>query len=60
MNTVTIKQVNQYGSVVFKPMCHVAETFARIAGTKTLTVETLKAVKALGYTIEVKADTVKF
>jgi len=45
---------------VFKPMCHVAETFARIAGTKTLTVETLKAVKALGYTIEVKADTVKF
>ena len=50
---IIIKQVDQYGSTVFHPVCDNAKTFALIAKTKTLTHDTLKAVKALGYQIEV-------
>lgn len=50
---VTIKNV--YGKEMIYPANPVAQIFADIAGQKTLSRETLRHAKALGYTIEVKA-----
>jgi len=47
--TVTIKTV--YGVETVYPVCNDAHTFARIAGTKTLTLETISNVKRLGYSV---------
>ena len=44
---VTTRRV--YGNRVIYPHCEVSKDFARIAGTKTLTLATLKTIKALGY-----------
>ena len=49
---ITIEIKSQYGQTVAHPICCKAKLFAKIAGTKTLTLETLKAVKALGYEID--------
>ena len=47
--TVIIREV--YGNPVAYPVCVTAKTFASIAGTKTLTLATLKKIEALGYSI---------
>ena len=49
---ITIEIKSQYGQTVAHPICCKAKLFAKIAGTKTLTMETLKNVRALGYEIE--------
>jgi hypothetical protein len=49
---ITIEIKSQYGQTVAHPVCCKAKLFAKIAGTKTLTMETLKNVRALGYEIE--------
>jgi hypothetical protein len=49
---ITIEIKTQYGQTVAHPVCCKAKLFAKIAGTKTLTIDTLKNVKALGYEIE--------
>lgn len=53
---VTIKAVKQYGSWVYYPVDPNAAAFAAIAGTTTLTENTLKYVKLLGYEIEVRVE----
>lgn len=50
--TVTIKSV--YGTDVVYPMDRDSKVFAAIAGTKTLTKDTLRHIKALGYTIVIE------
>jgi|TARA_R110002074_G_scaffold167662_1_gene328896 hypothetical protein len=45
---------NNYGTQVVYPTCEIGETFALIAGTKTLTEETRLLMKRLGYTFEAK------
>lgn len=50
---VTIRNV--YGNEQIYPVCDAAKAFAAIAGTRTLTRETLKHVRALGYQIQVSA-----
>ena len=58
---ITIKVKNNYGAVTAYPVCPKAQAFARIAGTKTLTVDTLKVIRELGYEIiQQNADTIKF
>lgn len=47
--TVTVRRV--YGNSVIYPSCPTARHFAAIAGTKTLTLDTLHRIKALGYSI---------
>jgi hypothetical protein len=47
--TVQIRTV--YGVENVYPICDKAKSFARIARTKTLTLDTLHEVKALGYDI---------
>jgi len=54
MQKITIERRDQYGAPVFHPVCEQAQLFARIAKTKTLTLDTLELVKLLGYRIEVK------
>jgi hypothetical protein len=55
---ITIKVKNVYGIETFYPACEKAELFARIAGTVTLTRNTLRDVKALGYTLQVQQQEV--
>lgn len=45
---------NNYGTQVVYPACEIGETFAMIAGTKTLTEETRQLMKRLGYSFEAK------
>ena len=47
--TVSIREV--YGIKTAYPVCTTARLFASIAGTKTLTFQTLKKIEALGYSI---------
>jgi hypothetical protein len=47
--TVSIREV--YGIKTAYPVCMTAKLFASIAGTKTLTLQTLKKIEALGYQI---------
>ena len=51
---IKIEQRAQYGALVYHPIDETARTFASIAGTKTLTLEALRLIRALGYEIEVK------
>ena len=46
---VTIKKV--YGNRVIYPMCDTSKNFADMAGTKTLTPDTLRRIQRLGYEI---------
>lgn len=47
---VEMKEV--YGETKVYPVCPKAKLFAAIAGTKTLTEETLKNIERLGYQLE--------
>jgi hypothetical protein len=47
---VEVKDV--YGVAKYYPMCEKARLFADIAGTKTLTVEVIKKIETLGYSIK--------
>ena len=42
---------NVYGNRVIYPHCATARNFARIAGTKTLTIAALQQIKNLGFEI---------
>lgn len=52
--TVTVRRV--YGNPVIYPACPTAKHFAGIAGTKTLTLDTLRHIKALGYAINERQE----
>tara|TARA_R110002124_G_scaffold282809_1_gene458198 strand:+ start:1968 stop:2141 length:174 start_codon:yes stop_codon:yes gene_type:complete len=43
---------SQYGNDVIYPACDNAMTFAKLAGTKTLTKQALELIEQLGYTID--------
>jgi hypothetical protein len=50
--TVLLLVKDQYGNKVLHPHNSTAQLFASIAGTKTLTLPTIKHIMALGYSIE--------
>ncbi|UOF77941.1 hypothetical protein [Caudoviricetes sp.] len=54
--SVTIKSV--YGNEMIYPACPVAEAFAQLAGTKTLTRQALQIIKSMGYQIEVQTPAI--
>lgn len=60
MNKITVSILNVYGQDKIYPVCDAAKTFANIAGTKTLTRETIALVQKLGYEITVQPQTVNF
>jgi hypothetical protein len=47
---ITIKSV--YGRETIYPVCKLAQGFARIAGTKTLTEDTVRTIVGMGFQIE--------
>jgi hypothetical protein len=51
---ITIRCDKNYGIETFYPACERAQLFARIAGTKTLTRNTLRDIAALGIEIELE------
>ena len=55
---IIVKVKNVYGQEKVYPICEKAKTFARIAGTKTLTTETIGLIKSLGYTLTAQAVTI--
>jgi hypothetical protein len=55
---ITVRITNVYGQKTVYPVCETAKIFADIAGTKTLKPTTINSIKALGYTINVQAETI--
>lgn len=53
MQVIEVNLKSVYGEVKAYPINEAAKLFAALAGTKTLTVQSLKLIQALGY--EVKA-----
>jgi len=51
---IIIRVDKNYGIETAYPACDRAQIFARIAGTKTLTRNTLRDIDALGYQIEIE------
>jgi hypothetical protein len=56
--TITVSIKNVYGNRTIYPVSETARLFASIAGTTTLTMHTIEAIKKLGYTIAVKSETI--
>jgi hypothetical protein len=54
MNSITVKVTKNYGVEAIYPVSDEAKVFARLAGTRTLTRQTLELVKKLGYAITVE------
>ena len=50
---IIVQIKNVYGEEKIYPVCDKAQAFAAIAGTRTLTLQTIKQVKKLGYRVEV-------
>lgn len=55
---LTVKAAAQYGRIVIKPICEKSVILAKIAGTQTLTENTINLAKQLGYTFKVIQETV--
>lgn len=49
---IQIEMKEVYGETKVYPVCPKAKLFAKIAGTKTLTRETLENIERLGYQLE--------
>jgi hypothetical protein len=52
--TLIIEAKSNYGNQVFYPVNETAQVFANIAGTKTLSLDTIRQAKRLGFAVEVK------
>lgn len=48
---IEIEVKDVYGQPKYYPVNNAAKVFARIAGTKTLTVETINSAKELGFVV---------
>lgn len=51
IGTIDVRVDRVYGNLTVYPACERAETLARIAGTKTLTLEALAEARRLGFGI---------
>ena len=49
---ITVKIKSNYGTEMIYPVCEYAQRFALIAKTKTLSRDTIRQIKQLGYSIE--------
>ena len=54
---IKVKLKNVYGQDLVYPVCSKAKVFAQIAGTTTLTPETLSKITLLGYGVNVLVET---
>lgn len=54
---ITIEAKGVYGRTLYYPACKRAELFAQLTNKTTLTPETIKIVKELGYNINIQQPT---
>jgi hypothetical protein len=52
---ITVQIKTNYGNEAIYPICKMAEGFAAVAGTKTLTRQTLRIIKNMGFEIEIQS-----
>ena len=52
--TIYVKIKSVYGKDKYYPCCSKGKAFAKIAGTKTLTEETIKQIQNIGFTVKVE------
>lgn len=52
MKEITVEVRDVYGQMKYYPHCADAKVFAAIAGTRTLTEQTLRRVMKLGYKVK--------
>lgn len=57
---IQVRQQSVYGNIVFRPANEAAKVLAQIAGTKTLTRQTLLLSKQLGATVEILPEVLSF
>jgi hypothetical protein len=57
---ITVQIKTNYGNQAIYPVCKMAEGFAGIAGTKTLTPQTLRMIKNMGFEIEIESPKISF
>ena len=57
---IKVEIKNNFGNEAIYPACEKAQLFAEIAGTKTLTRDTIAKIKALGYQIQQHLEIEKF
>ena len=57
MPTLQVRIGHVYGTPLVYPVCDSSKLFAKIAGTKTLTKETINIIKEMGYIIQVEQPT---
>ena len=51
-NVIEVEVKDVYGVTKYYPICEKAQLLADIAGTKTLTLQVIKKIEALGYSIK--------
>lgn len=51
---ILVNMRNVYGNDLIYPICEKAKLFAAIAQSRTLSLSTIEAIKALGYRVEVE------
>lgn len=49
--SVLVNVKNCYGNILYYPACRNAKLFAEIAGSKTLTADTMRKIKQLGIAV---------
>jgi histone H3/H4 len=52
MNAIKVEVKQVYGNQMIYPVCDSAKTFAALAGKKTLSVDDIKKIRSLGFTVE--------
>ena len=58
-DTLTVTQKTNYGRTIYYPACDLAELFASIANTTTLTDRALRKIEEAGFKIEIESPTTK-
>jgi hypothetical protein len=53
MKTMTVQIKNVYGNEMIYPVCEIAKKFALLTGKKTLSMNDIRTIKELGYSVEV-------
>jgi len=56
MDKIQVIVKNTYGNKRIYPNCAISRAFTELTNTKTLSLNNLKTIKALGYDIEVTQD----
>lgn len=59
-NEVIVKMSSVYGKAVYYPVCDRAKALAKIAKTKTLTVDVLRLLPTLGFKLVLEYEATSF